>query len=139
MSTARFPGWLLAPVAWLACAGGDKPVDPVWGKQPCAACAMLVSEPRHAGQLVTESGDRFYFDDPGCLAAYLAERTASAEPAARVGAAWVRDEAGSWIDARSARYRTGARTPMDYGFEAQADGTASFADVERAARDRGRR
>jgi hypothetical protein len=36
---------------------------------------------------------------------------------------------GSWIDARTAKYMQGARTPMDFGFEARADGTIPFETV----------
>ena len=112
----------LAAIAIVACDDGSKPVDPVWGKQPCAACSMLVSERRHAAQLTTARGERHYFDDVGCLAHSLRH----ARPEAR--GMWARDESG-WVDAKQARYAKGLKTPMDYGFAASASGTASFDEV----------
>ena len=123
--------WSLSfALALVACEASDRPVDPVWGKQACGSCAMLVSEPPHAAQLVTADGTRVYFDDVGCLAAYLAER--SLTPAKM----WVRDSSGSWVDARTAKFKSGAKTPMDYGFAWAADGDANFAAVEAAAKKR---
>jgi nitrous oxide reductase accessory protein NosL len=114
----------------------DQPADPVWGKQPCAHCAMLVSERPHAAQATLEDGRRLYFDDIGCLVSSL-----EAERAATRGA-WVRDGAAErWLDARSARYRSGARTPMDFGFEAHPAGGLSYDEMRalvlaRIARER---
>ena len=113
-----------------ACEDASAAKDPVWGKQPCKHCAMVVSEPRAAAQMTTPQGDRYYFDDPGCMAAYLEEHSARAS--------WVRDDDGHWIDASAARFQSGARTPMDYGFLPTSAGNASWADVQAAARERER-
>jgi copper chaperone NosL len=104
-----------------ACASdGDKAVEPVWGKQACAHCAMVLSDRRFGAQIVAPGGDRFFFDDPGCMVLFLRDRGAAPERA------WVRDaESGRWLDARAARYLAGAPSPMDFGFEAHAgDGVA---------------
>lgn len=126
---------LLQAAGWgvlvlVACESASTPVDPVWGKEPCGSCAMLVSEPMHAAQLGTHEGKRVYFDDVGCMAAYVQERG--------IGPAkmWVRDSSGNWVDARGARFRSGARTPMDYGFVVAADGSFDFGSIEQAARAR---
>lgn len=97
----------LAVVASIACAKTDDPVDPVWGKEPCAHCAMVVGDRRSAAQIGGD-GERRYFDDVGCMASWLEKHSAAH--------AWVRDEDGRWIDARAARYAEGAKTPMDFGF-----------------------
>jgi copper chaperone NosL len=115
----------------LACDDASRPIEPVWGKQACAHCAMLLSEPRFGAQLTTEAGDRFYFDDPGCMAAFVHDRSP------RVRAMWVR-EASGWVDAKSARYEAAA-SPMDYGFAPRAGGTADWAAVQHAALERGER
>ena len=109
-----------------SCENASKPQDPVWGKQACAHCAMLLSDPHFGAQLTTEGGDRFFFDDPGCMAAHVHD-----EPI-HVRAMWVH-EGSRWIDAKTAHFRTGAQSPMDYGFEPDAQGTADWAAVERAA------
>lgn len=106
---------LVAALALAAChEAADRPLEPVWGKQPCDHCAMLLDEPRFAAQLATPDGTHLYFDDVGCLAAWLREHP-------RAGArTWVRRDNG-WLDAERARYTSGARTPMGYGFVAAAD------------------
>jgi copper chaperone NosL len=110
---------VLALVA--ACSNdGDTAVEPVWGKQACAHCAMVLSDRRFGAQLVAAGGDRFFFDDPGCMVLFLQDR--GLVPAR----AWVRDaESGRWLDVHAARYVAGAPSPMDFGFEARAgDGIA---------------
>lgn len=97
-----------------ACQKLDEAVDPAWGKQPCAHCAMLVSDKRYAAQVVAD-GDRKYFDDIGCMVLWTKERKSAPERA------WVR-AADRWVDAKGARYVSGAKTPMDFGFEASASG-----------------
>ncbi len=109
-----------------SCENTSKPQEPIWGKQACAHCAMILSDPRFGAQLTTEVGDRLFFDDPGCMAAHLHDRPLA------VRAMWV--HLGSrWIDAKTARFRTGVQSPMDYGFEPDPQGQADWAAVERAA------
>jgi nitrous oxide reductase accessory protein NosL len=105
----------------LACSKTDEPVDPVWGKEPCAYCRMLVSDRRYAAQVVSD-GDRRYFDDIGCMVSWLADKKAERM--------WVRDAvADRWIDARHARYVEGAKTPMDFGFEARTEGGVGWDEM----------
>ncbi|MBK7581537.1 MAG: hypothetical protein IPI67_15170 [Myxococcales bacterium] len=121
---------VLISFALLACEATNEPADPIWGKQPCGSCAMLVSDPAHAAQLVTSDGKRVFFDDPGCMAAYLQERGVTATKM------WVRDTSGKWLDAKSARFSASGKTPMDYGFVVAGDGDADFSQLEAAARKR---
>lgn len=113
-----------------ACEEAQGPVDPVWGKQPCAHCAMLVSEPPHAAQAVGADGARHYFDDLGCMALYAEEK-----PLQR---AWARDGAsGTWLDVEKASFKKGAKTPMDFGFEVvAAGGELDWTAVRGAVRER---
>lgn len=117
----------VASLAWaLACAKLDQPSDPVWGKEPCADCSMLVSERRFSAQLVHD-GERRYFDDVGCMVLWAEKH--GGLPAH----AWVHDgTSGPWAPARAARFAEGARTPMDYGLEVRADGALGWEE----ARDR---
>ena len=118
---------VLAVLVVGACEDGSTPVEPVWGKQACASCTMLVSDPRFAAQAATLDGTRVHFDDPGCLAAWLREHPGGAQHA------WVRSAAATWIDARSARYTAGQRSPMGYGFAPAEAGEATWSDVEAEA------
>jgi hypothetical protein len=104
--------WLLA---WtlLACGRSpDLPAEPIWGKEPCAHCSMLVGEPRTAAQAVNAVGDRVFFDDVGCLVLWTAEQKHGAPQRL-----WVHAATGpTWLEARTARFLGGQKTPMDYGF-----------------------
>ncbi len=117
---------MLALALW-ACEDGSKPVDPVWGKQACGDCGMVVSDPRFASELTTPDGARVFFDDPGCMASYV--RARHLEPSHM----WVRSPAETWIDARAARFARGAASPMDYCLVPNDNGDASWSDVEAAA------
>ncbi|MFO0742490.1 MAG: hypothetical protein U0270_41840 [Labilithrix sp.] len=91
---------------------------------------MLVGDRRFAAQAVA-SGDRLYFDDIGCFVLWAKEH-----PPAR---AWVRDaEHERWLEASSARYASGARTPMDFGFEGRVEGPATVGFEEMRASVLGR-
>ncbi len=104
----------------------DRPLDPVWGKQPCAHCAMLVTEARYSAQLTTQDPERIWFDDIGCLIAYIADR----KP--KVAHLWVHDAVTPrWLDATATRYQDGAKTPMDFGFVAGAKDGVDFATMQR--------
>ena len=102
--------------AGVACEKTDAPTDPVWGKQACAHCGMLVGERRYAAQAAV-AGERKYFDDIGCMILFMEERKV------RPDHTWV--HAGdAWLDAAAARYANDAKTPMDFGLEARAPGSA---------------
>ena len=117
---------LLTGLVLAACATPLEPVDPVWGKQACDGCHMLISDPFYAAELIDAKGQRHFFDDIGCLVTYVTEH----EGVPR--GMWVR--AGSrWIAADSARYTSGASSPMAYGFAAQEFGPLDFAAVRRGA------
>lgn len=121
----------VAGLVVLACTKTDEPTDPVWGKEPCAHCRMLVGDKRYAGQVVT-NGDRKFFDDVGCMVTWLAD--------AKAERVWVRDAlANRWLEAKSARYVEGAKTPMDFGFEARAEGGIGWDEMREAIARKGRR
>jgi hypothetical protein len=113
----------------IGCEDYARPTEPFWNKQPCAHCRMLVSDPRFAGQLVTRDHERFFFDDPGCLAAFMHEHTREVERA------WVHTDS-AWISTEGARFSAGATSPMGYGYVPSANGELDFAAVSSAAQAR---
>lgn len=121
--------WLLSVLFISGCEDYARPTEPIWNKQPCAHCRMLVSDPRFAAQLVTRAHDRLFFDDPGCLAEYMHAHAQDTEHA------WVRSES-AWITTERARFSAGASSPMGYGFVPNAEGTLDFAAVSSAALQR---
>jgi copper chaperone NosL len=74
---------------------------------------MTIAEPRFAGQLVTRTGKVFAFDDPACLAAFVASGRV---PPVQVHSVWVNDflAPDSLIEATAAAYLRvpGINTPM---------------------------
>jgi copper chaperone NosL len=114
-------------LALVGCENADAPQEPAWNKQRCSHCSMVVGDKRFAAQLVSSKGERLFFDDPGCLAAYELSHAASRR-------AWVLSE-GTWLDAEGARFGAGARSPMDYGFEARHDGQLDWATVKKTAQE----
>ncbi len=126
MRRRKFFAIVLSLCASSACQGGDGPVDPVWGKQPCAHCAMLVSDARFAAQALEPDGTRSYFDDIGCLILWLEDKSQTR--------AWAHDGASrQWLDAEKATYRTGEKTPMDFGVVVAGAGGDQSWDAVRAA------
>jgi hypothetical protein len=85
---------------------------------------MLLDEPRFAAQAATADGTHVYFDDVGCLDAWLREHAAAPLRA------WVRRDQ-QWVAATEARFASGERTPMGYGFVAAPAGVG-WSEVRRA-------
>ena len=106
-----------------ACENMSTPDEPVWGKQPCAHCAMIVTDKRHAAQIVT-SDERKFFDDIGCMIGWIHDRKVEPQKS------WVRDTTSdTWVESSRARYVSGAHTPMDSGFEATMDKGISYDEM----------
>ena len=121
---------LMACVAMLvvseACQTSQMPVDPVWGKQPCAHCHMLLSDPRTAAQILSADREPLYFDDVGCMLAFLEREKLP------VAGSWVRDSNAKWLPAASARYVANQHTPMGFGYVVGARGPVDFAHLRDA-------
>jgi hypothetical protein len=67
------------------------------------------------------------FDDIGCALRWLDQQPWSADPSVKI---WVADhEDGSWLDARTALYRPGAKSPMGFNSAAGGDAGISFEDL----------
>lgn len=123
---------MAAALAVVACKQTDAATEPVWGKEPCAHCRMLVTDKRYAAQLVDENGEHRFFDDLGCMVLFMEGRKPSSH-------SWAREStSGTWVDARTGKYVQGARTPMDFGFEARTDGTIPFETMRTAVLEKKR-
>ena len=100
-----------------ACAP-DGPRAIAYGRDQCAFCRMVVSEPRFAAALVSAKGRTFVFDSIECLAGYClqSEATFGADPARSL---WVTDSErpGTLIRAERARFlrEEGPSSPMGKG------------------------
>lgn len=111
-------------------AGGPEPAPLDTRNESCATCRMVVSEARFAAQVVAPGELPRFFDDLGCLSAFLKAGRAPAEATVFVAdhrtRAWVRADAAVY-----ARVPTLA-TPMGSHWIAHAD--AGSRDGDAAAR-----
>jgi copper chaperone NosL len=99
------------------------------GRDQCAECGMIISEPHAAGALLIERrGVREYllFDDAGCMI----DRLSALPDGAAIITTFVHDhEADEWTDAADASFvlagRDALKTPMGSGIAAFADRAAA--------------
>jgi copper chaperone NosL len=114
-----------------ACGGPPSPAALDTRNEMCAQCRMMVSDARYAAQIVRRGEEPRFFDDLGCLAAYLRQR-----PPAKGAAVFVADRrTKEWVPARSAVYARvpGLATPMASGIVAHAGAASRAADRPAAA------
>ena len=125
-------GWFLAGVALLAgCASGPPQPAPLdTHDEQCAHCRMAVSDARFAAQLVAPREEPKFFDDVGCLAAYLRAQPGSLPQGSLAFVADHRTKA--WVPAGAAVYTRvdGLATPMGSHLVAHADAASRDADPD---------
>lgn len=114
--------------ALAACASaGPRPI--AYGRDQCANCRMVVSDPRYAAELVTAKGRTLVFDSVECLATYLIRETRDAAG----GSPWVatHDAPATLVPAERALFRrvTGPGSPMGKGLTAYASPSAAGAET----------
>jgi len=116
------------------------PEDVHYDRDVCEICRMIISDPRFATEI--RGGPRrkvFKFDDIGDALHWL-----TLQPWKDAGDVeiWVMDypTGETWLDARTAHYRRGVISPMDYGFGAVPErepGAVDFATMRREVLDMG--
>lgn len=100
------------------------PQDPLWERESCARCRMVLSEKRFAVQRILSSGEVHYYDDVVCAMKHNHSHSD--------GRLYVRPYGGEdWVAAEEARFASGLRTPMNSGFGAVLEGgTVSFDEIK---------
>lgn len=100
-----------------------KPQEPIWGKEACSRCRMVLSEKRFAVQRLFPSGEVHFYDDIICALKHnhaLDEGTLYVRP----------DQGNEWIPAKEAMYLSGLMTPMNSGYGAVKEGgTVKFDEI----------
>lgn len=128
-----------------ACADkGTGPAEVRWGKENCAYCGMIVDDPRFAAQIRGGAKRKVWkFDDLGDAVLWLARQPFADDPATEF---WVGNsdavatKGGAWIDARTAWYLEGRKSPMAHNFGAVPDrrpGAVDYAAWTQVIRERG--
>jgi len=102
-----------------------QPID--WNHQACAHCQMLIGDPHHAAQLITDEGDVRSFDDPGCALRYVEDH----HPA--IHRLWFHHATEDrWLSADEVAFTTGGITPMGSGLLAVERGAPRAIDLAAA-------
>lgn len=135
---------LIALLVSLAACNEPKtgPVEIRYGRDTCALCNMIISDPRYATQIRGGPGhEAWKFDDIGDALVFLERQTWKDEPNVEF---WVMDvEKGkTWLDARKAFYLGGMQSPMAHGYGALAEprpGTFGFDTMRALAKKRAAR
>lgn len=133
----------LTGFAALAAFAGCAPVEAAprkikWGRDTCEFCHMTFADRRFAAEVWNPATNRArIYDDFGC--AVLASTENGTADRADVPF-WVSDDADPdhWLDARAARYRNDAVTPMGYAHSAgrTPDHPLDFSTAVAAIRDK---
>ena len=129
-----FPGAIALGLSLLACNREAKegPVAINWGKDADARCRMIISDKFFAAEIRAPDGKLAKFDDIGCAIFWMAKQDFDEHaPGVEV---WVADhQSAQWLNALTASYIEGIRSPMHYQFAAAAekgDGMIDFADLK---------
>lgn len=90
-----------------------------YDSEVCDECAMMISEPRFAAQIVTTEGKVSSFDDPACAFRYIADEGPS------IGNMWFVDSTDTtqWLDWKTVGFVPATGAPMDGGLGAVPIGT----------------
>lgn len=131
MTTRLVTALVVYLAAGVGCAGSVRPQEiGTSGGITCTSCRMTLSQPRFAAQLVAPGEDPLFFDDIGCLAAYLNTNTTPSEIVV-----YVADyQSGEWLNARDAVYARDptVETPMSSHILAFRDPIAATAGASAA-------
>ena len=104
----------------IGCKPQKGPVEIAYGRDTCAMCGMIISDPRTAAEIRGGPDHAvMMFDDIGEAVAWSRNQTWMTDPDTEF---WVMSsiDGKTWLDARKAFYRRG-ETPMNYGFVAVPD------------------
>jgi len=102
-----------------------KPIDFTPKAYQCSACKMPIEGKKYAGEVVAPDGKTWFFDDVGCLGAWIADQRFKEK-----AVIWVFTiDSKRWLDGREAWYSVFESTPMGYGFgayEKKGEGMINF-------------
>ena len=118
---------VLALALALACSESQPPAASLQPGTPCSYCRMTVSSQNVGAQIAASGEDPRFFDDIGCLAAYLREHPLTPGAVLYVGD----HQTGKWVDARVAVYSRGdaITTPMYSHIVAHVNAAARESDA----------
>jgi len=115
---------VVAPLlAMTACENTPQPAD-IEESDMCSYCRMAISEKRYAAEAADIDGNVYKFDNPMCMARFIAERGLKSRIAVYYIAGY---DTRSWLDARTAAYAKSPEIPSP-----MASGLAAFGDAVKA-------
>jgi copper chaperone NosL len=94
----------------VACKPDLSPRAVAWDRERCAHCEMHVGDPRFAVQILTRSGQAFFFDDPGCANEWRKAHEGE------IAAAWYHDSKSErWLSDSEVAFVESRESPMGHG------------------------
>jgi copper chaperone NosL len=105
-------GATVGAILLLSSCSGSGPRALMLGREECAQCRMMITDPRFGAQVITTTGRVQPFDAIECAAAY-----AAATDPASIRGVWVSDfeHPGTWIEAHRAVFVSGATVASPMG------------------------
>lgn len=99
---------------------GTDPAKLHFDREICERCRMIISDRKHAAQVINpQNAKRYFFDDIGCVELWFKEKEIAWANEAII---YVTDyDTGAWINARTAFWSTEHFTSMSYGLVAHSD------------------
>lgn len=95
----------------------------MWGKEPCSACRMILSEKRYAVQRILKSGEIHFYDDINCAMKHDHEESD--------GKLYVYPEGeNKWVPAEESGFEGGLSTPMNSGHGAVKGGPITLKEIK---------
>ena len=91
----------------------------------CPMCNMEISKSKLHSSSLSKNGDTHYFDDIGCMVLWSNENKLSIDTAKVFS-----KDTKHYIDAATASYKIGEKTPMSYGFCAYENGVENQIDFD---------
>ncbi len=93
----------------------------------CSECNMDIEDMRYEAQIITKSGDTYFFDDIGCIVLWLENHQIKVEKVITKTL-----DTNRWIDVKKAWYSRTVPSPMGYGFgafEVKKDGFIGYEEM----------
>jgi len=87
----------------------------------CSECNMDIEDLRYIVELITRSGNTYFFDDIGCVVLWLKSHTPEIDKVMTKTL-----DTREWIAVEKAWYSRTARSPMGYGFAPYAERQEGF-------------
>jgi hypothetical protein len=104
----------------------QKPIKIIPNKMQDPYCLMKLESSIDAVEVISPSGNTWFFDDIGCAVLWLEDKSFKDRAKIYIFSTDTKE----WIDAKKAYYKMGIKTPMLHGFGAYKDKIGGYMDYQ---------